>query len=80
MWGEMGLAGVGEGGRAPRTSLSPAPSPSCPIPHYSGEEGSPQPAGASEGPEGWGVATQARPQLPHLTRISAYSASSSVRV
>lgn len=42
----------GGGGRAPKTSLSPAPVPSRPSPHHSQEKGSPQPVGASEGPEG----------------------------
>lgn len=60
----MGGSWEGGGGQAPSTSLSPAPSFSCPSAHYFWEEGSLQPVGASEGPEG--VVANRLPPAPSL--------------
>lgn len=69
------------GGGAPRTSLFPAPPLPLPAP-------TPTALKRKGAHSQWGPARvlmgeashRAGPQPPHLTRISAYSASSSVRV
>ena len=69
----------GEGGQAPRALRHlPRPFP-APAPTTLGRKGAHSQWGPVRVLEGVGDRTGC-PQLPHLTRISAYSASSSVRV